>query len=882
MWPKLSNINTDIRDKILSYKTPDKASELSPWIRVFSGAVKGQLQGLILQSNTSANLLRATGETTATIYGDSQSSGIIGLDWKGNPVESNSTRFLRPSPIITGFSVKEGQDQISREATLQLTAYTLEQMEEIQSYFLEPGYSLFIEWGWNTINGARGVVETVGNDIDKILKTISSKTLNWKDLVDTRLKALGEYDGFLGFIVGGSVSSEGDTFNIEIRLRGEPSLPTYLQSYRNSKKLNDDKTSVSSSDKTLSLFSVEELTDESENSVAKRRFQYMFNELPSDKQLNSIKNLPQSATITPNMFINFDKHIEKNLIGKTTGEYTGKGNPALKDAKIEIQRENLFSKNKYVRMDLVVQILNTLGKLDEFVVGDKKVSFQIDINNTIIGGFPNIFSTNKNKLIIPGIIPDFTPYFLASGPVIQGETDATGSLIDPSKINGLPPNNPDDTLRSFLGSSNLSGEYQEDANYYGYLKYLFVNFDIVKSAINKKIINSREAFIYILNEISSAVNAFWKFQVVEGEFKPSYSPFIGPRREENTSPIPTILQGPQALTNGDFKVGDIILTVIDENFIGKIPDDISDITSDKVTIFKHNGVGSVFLSANLDISLPSSMVGQIVSSRLGAAVNPDAPVFSVGGFFNSETDLFIKIRQDINPPAENNNDNPEETTSSKLQEEFNNNYKIFEVGGGLNVYRVGNSGRVTAEDKVGNAVLQGDGTLKVRDKDSTNAELVSAVTQYNEVKNTKNKEREAQSSNLQAYLNKLDVVPKSKLSSIKGIPSTNNDATFTSKEFFEKSYAIYCFDDSDFFDLLKQFYLRDKYKKGKSLSTLIPIKYTFTILGNSGIRRGDVFRISGIPSKYSEKGIFQVTEIEHNLEGSKWTTQIGGLFRQIQ
>jgi hypothetical protein len=53
-------------------------------------------------------------------------------------------------------------------------------------------------------------------------------------------------------------------------------------------------------------------------------------------------------------------------------------------------------------------------------------------------------------------------------------------------------------------------------------------------------------------------------------------------------------------------------------------------------------------------------------------------------------------------------------------------------------------------------------------------------------------------------------------------------------------------------------------------------------LGNSGIRRGDIFKVKGIPKKYSERGIFQVTEIEQTLDGGKWTTQVGGLFRQIQ
>lgn len=861
MWPKLSNIDSEIENKIKSYSKPDKASELNSWIRVFSGAVKGQLQGLILQSNTDAKLLRATGETTSTIYGDSQSSGIIGKDWTGKPVESNSTRFLRPSPIVTGFSVKEGQDQISREATLQLTAYTLEQMEEIQNYFLEPGYSLFIEWGWNTQGGARGVTESVGLDINKILNRISEKTLNFENLVKTRIESLGEYDGFLGFIVGGSVSSEGDTFNIQVNLRGEPSLPTYLQAYKNSKQLSEDGNTISSSDKVNSLFSVQELTDESVEAVAKRRFQYMFNELPGDKQLNSIKKLPDTATITQDMFINFDKHIEKNIIKNASGVY--KGNADLKNADIEIQKENLFSKNKYVRMDLVVEILNTVGKLDRFVVGNKNVSFKINIDNTIIGGFPNMFSTNPNKLIIPGIIPDFTKYFLKGDVIIQNKT---GNLTDSAPIN------PDKTLKPFLGEELLTEEYNEEVGYWGYLKHLFVNFDILKSALNKKIINTREAFIYILNEMSSAVNAFWKFQIVEGEFKSTPTPFVGPRGQAEFQISNFFSLSSTNVLNPN--EGDIEITVIDENFVGQLPDNIST----NVVNFQHNGVGSVFLSSNLDISLPSSMVGQIVSSRLGATVNPDSEIFSIGekSFFNSETDLFISLRPIEPSDTESSGSLEEIKISQQKEEEFNNNYKIYDRGGGVSIYD-------TKGNQIGTVKLGSGGKLRTI-KGETNQALVNAVNQYNDVQDTQKQETESAVSNLQSYLNKIDVVPKSSVGSISDIKNLTSDTGLTSGDFFNNNFAIFCFDDSDFFDLLKQNFVRNKYEttNGKSLSTLIPIKYTFTILGNSGIQRGDVFRINGIPKKYSERGIFQVTEIDHTLEQGKWTTQIGGLFRQIQ
>jgi hypothetical protein len=91
---------------------------------------------------------------------------------------------------------------------------------------------------------------------------------------------------------------------------------------------------------------------------------------------------------------------------------------------------------------------------------------------------------------------------------------------------------------------------------------------------------------------------------------------------------------------------------------------------------------------------------------------------------------------------------------------------------------------------------------------------------------------------------------------------------------------IYSFDDTEFLDRLK----REAFgNKGEgSLSHPLPIKYSFKILGNSGIRRGDMFNILGIPAKYAAKGLFQVTQIEHSLEGNQWFTNITGDYRQIQ
>ena len=72
----------------------------------------------------------------------------------------------------------------------------------------------------------------------------------------------------------------------------------------------------------------------------------------------------------------------------------------------------------------------------------------------------------------------------------------------------------------------------------------------------------------------------------------------------------------------------------------------------------------------------------------------------------------------------------------------------------------------------------------------------------------------------------------------------------------------------------------EKKKQPKGAGTLISmLKYNFDIHGNSGIAHGDNFNIIGIPSVYSKTGFFQVTNVEHSIDGMNWTTSIEGQYR---
>jgi serine/threonine protein kinase len=90
------------------------------------------------------------------------------------------------------------------------------------------------------------------------------------------------------------------------------------------------------------------------------------------------------------------------------------------------------------------------------------------------------------------------------------------------------------------------------------------------------------------------------------------------------------------------------------------------------------------------------------------------------------------------------------------------------------------------------------------------------------------------------------------------------------------------FTDKKYLNVLKQNAMSRRLSGGGRLSHPLPIKYSFTIIGKSGIRRGDTFNIIGIPRKYAACGLFQVTEVEQTIQDMKWVTRVQGEYRQQQ
>ena len=852
-WPKLTDIDSTIFSNVTrGTKYGFAASQRVCWARVFAGAVSAKSQGLILSSTNSADVFKGTGEAKRTIYGNENSSGDIGVTWD-NKILTSAGGPLRPSPGITGLQIKEGKDQISRECVLKLKCFSLEQMEMIQKYFLEPGYSLCIEYGWNSPSGVSKMIKT-GN-VDSIIAQAASNNLNYDNLHAIRVGSFGDYDSFLGFIVGGTVSSDGDKWDVDVKLRGAPGLPTFLQSQNKTLKIDQTTKTIIAKAGEPKLYGVAETEAAGTGEIRRdRRFKQMFNQLPAQRQLDEVRKLNTKFQWWD--FLNFDAVVNKSITTYASPGYLAKiftgASSEIKIGKATIEKEKLFSKNRYIRFGTAVTILNTNGEFTAYNIGGKKVNVTVDIDDAKIGAFPNMFSTKASKLVIPGWMPDFAVYFLNDGEISQL---ADGVLSSAGTTYG-PANNRIPGYGAFVEPDALvePGGFNEKAGYWGYLKNLYINFDVFTEKLQQKNKTVREVLLDMLNEMASAVNSFWNFQVVEQKTKS----------------------------------GDIIISVIDENWVGQ-----KEGTS---KTFYHSGPNCVFLESSLDISLPSEMTNQIVSRRLALANNPDEPIVGVGGFFESSTDLFLKTVTD-------SGGNPRKTLTEeekKAQEEKEKaEVKAAATPASTSTQELidGNESAILAINEKLNAQIKiiNSRTATEAERNAASTERKNLQKQKNEafdkiseLKSKKNEqvktEKEAEEKNKETAiannLAKIDVLPMPDLYDMGNITAIEDIAQFKSR------FIIYCLDDEPLFDRLKndafaKKHNTDKNKKG-TLSHPLPIKYNFKVLGTSGFRRGDTFNVFGIPAKYAKHGIFQITQIEHNVDNMLWTTSVTGDYRQIQ
>ena len=779
-FPNFSNIAGYVQTTLTNrVNNPYEVSKLNPWIRVVSGVSNTAARGLVLYSNPDFSLFKAAGDNApASIYGTTSQAGVIGVDWDKKAIAPNPGVGLRPSPIIESIEIDEGAGNLSRKASFSIKCFSKEQMELVTQYFLEPGFSIFIEFGWNTDAGVRYVTS------DLSAKAIGNFQ-NFKNLDTKRKNSEGQYDNYLGFITGGNVEVSGEIWTVNVKCTGFTELPAYLINGDNNGKKQNTEDAQELIEKTAKENEYKNLS--SEANLNKKRWMFAYNALPSNRKTIPIKNLENesddSLLVVPLAhavnYINFDEPVRDKMNAKADGTMLsrvfGTGGAKQSTADGDGKRLDLpagteiIGSERFIRFGALMKIFNTTIA-DAYKIGNEEVKLAIDSSNCICGAYPNIFSTRKDKLLIPNPQTpkfDFISAQSSTTPITEipkGEGNEVDNSIEYDNLVVKFPNQNKITDGIIEGVGNVCyadgyttngmGIYK-NPNEWGFLDDLYVNFEFASDILGTSNLNVKDALYQILNGMSSAVNDLWNFQIL-------------PK---------------QAPANNKFGVneGTTILCIVDMNFNYKDK-------GDPPYEFNLIGTHSIFKNASFNLEMSGAKMNQVIGNRLGNQMGTETQPFIGKLFSKGNTDLVLQeIRTN------------EEGTSS-------------DGGGG---------------------------------KDPTKDEI-----------------EELKEKNYLNFLGKLGSYPKVNLQrdDIESGFDINKDAYV----------AIY--DDAQLLKIAKD-------ASSAELSPLLPIKVSFTINGVSGIKRGDKFKVKGMPDMYYKRGFFQVTSVKHTLSGMQWDTEIEGGFR---
>lgn len=571
---------------------------LNAWVRIASGVDAG----LALYSNPDFTIFEAAGDrSVGAIYGNQTSSGTIGVKWDGSAYIDYSDLPFRPKPNVTSIEIDEGAGNLSRKAKFTITAYTPGQLQELCKFFLEPGFTIFLEWGWND---PRAMIGFGGLSESYVAKNQSFKNVN-----ERRKATGGMYDNYLGFITGGGISINGQFWEISVECTGFTELPAYFLSADNTKPDQTDE----EKEEAANEFDPAEIS--AQKDLGLKRFMMMYNQLPSNRRTDAVYELMKDKKEVAHVvnFINFDDSVREAMNAETDGWGWGLFENSAKVGGEEVKfptGTEIVGPDKFIRFGTLMKIINAIG-IDYYVIGGQKVKMQINTDRTAISAFPRIFSCNKSKLFIPN---PKTPKFDLLNAIKTKTPQKSYSQNAENNVKGSSGGIALDIQFPFPSDYNDKAyvdetmeKIQVSEGQWGYLNDLYVNFDFAKGILETKNFYMKDALYQILNGMASAAGGLWDFQIIET---------TNPTNPEVTE-----------------------LVIVDLNLKSK------GAVAEPVT-FQVYGNKSVFMDASLDLNITGAKMNQIIGQRLSNNVNPSQPSV-VGKLFakNLKDRILTEIRR---------------------------------------------------------------------------------------------------------------------------------------------------------------------------------------------------------------------------------------------
>lgn len=325
---------------------------------------------------------------------------ILGYDLDGNPIKiegerANTKQSLSPSPpIITSMDIDtDGENNTLKQATIEITIFSLKQLEMFELFFLKPSLLVVLEYGHNVSKTSTNIDNTKFTElsntiaassfiksqnydsyIKKLLKYFSPNSVEYRQTRADYLKILentaGNYDFWVArvsnFVV--TYKSEDNTYNVSLTVSGGNELQMWMPIKQQTTPTGKN------------VGTTGQATAQTNDATA-----WMT-------KLCSELLLPAELTTTL---------IDKALSDEYKNEFFNYGKNADSNDK------DSASKDEYVSFKLILDILNNVEIVKS---ADKKINYDIIVDGSgkpviPVSSDKDIISTTSD-FIFPGKIPN--------------------------------------------------------------------------------------------------------------------------------------------------------------------------------------------------------------------------------------------------------------------------------------------------------------------------------------------------------------------------------------------------------------------------------------------------------------------------------------------
>ena len=476
-FPWYKSIDDYIVKELEARIDPIKVSRLVPWISA--------------TSNLGGQFTLSSGKYDSIFGG-------------GNPsYDTTSEMKYRPNPIITDFSIDFAERGTLRMATLKIKCFTPEQLTEMQKYFMEPGISIMVQWGWNySISKGKSIGPVPANAAN-----VNKYNRNPDALFDIRSSNGGCYDNLVGIITGGTSDISGEEFNISCKIT---TMGEILMNH------TSEGVQVDSVETKPTPFVVtgKTITQQEEAKDVAVNASYFFNQLPAEFRTTPVFDAISKGNPKGD-FINFNESaLDEAKFETTKGMFnnTFSGNMVWQGKQMTAtDSESPITSKKYLSFYMFIEILNQMRVKFEKGEG-APADFTMDIGTRdapkiFISSFSGIFSTDERVFIPNKKCYNFLndePYYVASTPV--GKAAAT---IDTS-IGGISfPREGGQTYTKGSESVTIA------PGTCGWIGDVFIDMEVAVQAFRDVKRPIKDVLDGVLNVMSEAVDGMWGFQIIE-------------------------------------------------------------------------------------------------------------------------------------------------------------------------------------------------------------------------------------------------------------------------------------------------------------------------------------------------------------------------------